>query len=211
MRIAILILLLSSNIYAQNLYRFSKKAGSLKVQRTVTVNRINENLARRVLSGKIQEQVRHDRITLRATQRIAARQPHAFVGSNNYLKGLSRQFVGRPGWTDVFKSGGYNGAHHIVTKSVLKQLGYGPETLNNAPSVFHPLHNNKNFELTFHDHTTQMELYKKYGIQGVIIDFFERINAINMALGMPEYTPEQVQQELNEGHLWAKHWGLKWD
>ena len=60
--------------------------------------------------------------------------------------------------------------------------------------MFHPLHNNPNFEYMFHDHTRQLQIYENSGVEGVIIDFFDRANAVSKRLGLPLYNDEVIKQ-----------------
>lgn len=210
MRIAFILLLLTPNLYAQSIFHFTK-GNALKVTRTIAVSSRNARLARRVLEKRTTTAIRTQNGTLRATYKQQAIHPTRVVGTNNYLKGVSKRFKGRPGWETIHKSRKYNGAHHIVTKYVIKELGFGKaDILNNAPSVFHPLHNHPDYIDIFHDHARQLEIYKQSGVRGVVIDFFERVNQLNKELGLPEYDEAVMEQALLEAELWAKHWGLKW-
>ena len=206
MRLALVLILLSTTVYSQNIFRFKVKGTRVKVERTITTRQTD--LARRILTQKTnlikQKQ-------LRATYYQQRVHPMGVTGPNNYLKGLSRRFTGQQ-WGKITKSGGYNGAHHLVTKAVIKQItGKDGEIVANAPSVFHPLHNNPNFITMFHDHERQLRIYEQSGIRGIIIDFFERANAVSDRLGLPLYNDEVIHQALLEAELWAKHWNLKWE
>lgn len=210
MRIAFILLLLTQNLYAQSIFHF-KKGNALKVTRTIAVSSRNARLARKVLEKRTRSAIQTQNGTLRATFRQEAVHPTKVVGTNNYLRGVSKRFKETSEWKTINKSGQYNGAHHIVTKYVIKELGFGKaDILNNAPSVFHPLHNNPNYIAIFHDHARQLEIYKQSGVRGVVIDFFERVNQVNRDLGLPEYDEAVMEQALLEAELWAKHWGLKW-
>lgn len=204
MRVALLLILLSTTVYSQNIFRFKAKGPRVKVERTIVTSQAN--LARRILrTTNLTTQKK-----LRATYYQSRVHPTNITGPNNYLKGLSRRFTGQQ-WERIGQSGGYNGAHHIVTRAVIKQISLKDgEIVANAPSVFHPLHNNPNFEHMFHDHERQLKIYEQSGIRGVVIDFFERANAVSGRLGIPVYNDEVIQQALLEAELWAKHWGLKW-
>lgn len=205
MRLALVLILLSTTVYSQSIFRFKGRGTRVRVERTIRTKRTD--LARRVLNRRDrQQQVQK---TLRATYEVHSVHPTRIVGPNNYLKGLSRRVTG-PQWSKIGKSGGYNGAHHIVTKSVIKQLGGSNECINNAPSVFHPLHSSSSFENMFHDHERQLQIYEQSGIRGIIIDFFERANAVSGRLGIPVYNDDVIHQALMEAELWARHWGLKW-
>ena len=200
--VSILLILSAVNSYSQNLFRFIGKGRRLKVERRIVTRVQYHALARRVLNSQ----------TLTVTRHVAIMPPSRLVGPTNYLRGVSTRLKGRPGWERIGQSGGYNGAHHIVTRAVIKQIsGKSGEILSNAPAVFHPLHNNPNFEYMFHDHKRQLQIYENSGVEGVIIDFFDRANAVSKRLGLPLYNDEVIKQALLEGELWAKHWGLKWN
>lgn len=201
------IFLVGNTVFSQSVFRFKGKGRRTRVERTIRTKRTD--LARKVLRRLDRQQKMQN--ALRAIYEVhSAQHPTRIVGPNNYLKGLSRRVTG-PQWSRIGKSGGYNGAHHIVTKSVIKQLGGSTECINNAPSVFHPLHNTKSFENMFHDHERQLQIYEQSGIKGIIIDFFERANAVSGRLGIPLYNDDVIHQALLEAELWAKHWNLKWE
>jgi hypothetical protein len=140
-------------------------------------------------------------VTLQATYNPGIVTPSIVIGPNSYLKGMSRTFRGTKEWALVNSATGYNGAHHIVTKFVIREIGGSDEAVRNGPSVFHPLHNRPEYIDMFHNHQRQLELYRDGGIKAIIEDFFERV---------PGFTEEQVKIMLLESELWAKHWGLKW-
>lgn len=205
MRVICLIVLLSVNCQAQNIYQFSKYGKNLKVTRSISTTQ--NALARKViLTNKVLNSQ-----NLRATYIQPFVPPMQVVGGNNYLRGVSKQFSGRKGWEKINNVKGYNGAHHIVTKKTLKELGFEGDILSNAPSVFHPMHNNPYLVREFHNHERQVELYKQYGVKAIILDFFERINKLNKSFGLPVYEQAEIDKTLLEAELWAKHWGLKWE
>lgn len=207
MRIALLILLLSTNLYAQNYYRFIKKAGSIEVERAAT-NSFYREIARDVTIQRIEQGRPTYQVTGKFIQPVV---PPIYVGGNiNYLKGVARSFRGIEHWKRVWSSSGYNGAHHIITKSVLKNLGLNGESIANAPAVFHPLHNNPDFSNYFHDSSRQLLLYRKGGIKLILEDFFSRINKVNKEVGFPNYGEDFIDNEMFEAEVWAKFWGLKW-
>lgn len=209
MRVALILLLIGTTAFSQSVFKFARRGEHLRVTRTVQTP--FRTLARRAIEREQQKQVFNRPLGIQATYRQNFTRPYKVIGPNSYLRGVGRKFKGRKGWERIEQSGSYNGAHHIVTKSVIKQIsGKDGEIVNNAPSVFHPLHNNKSFDKDFHDHARQLELYREHGIRAIIIDFFERINAINEALGLPKYEQADIDKELIEAELWARHWGLKW-
>lgn len=204
MRIVVILLLLATNVYPQSLFRISKAGRrGLKVQRTITTKQSHINLARRVVERRIlTEQVRQNKTTLRVNHLQTHSLPSRVVGPNNYLKGVSRRFKGTKGWKEINNTTGYNGAHHIVTRFVIKEIGGNSEAIANAPSVFHPLHNDLRYTDWFHNHQRQLEIYQKGGIKAIILDFFNRVDG---------FEKEDVETILLEGELWSKHWGFKWE
>lgn len=207
MRIALLILLLSTNTFAQNYYQFIRKGSVAKVQRTVTKEFID--ISKKIIKARIESGQFYKEIRAKQIQPI--QRPMQVPGSVGYLKGAARAFKDTPQWEKVYESGGYNGAHHIVTKHLLEELGLNGEAITNAPGVLHPLHNNKYFDIYFHDHDTQKELYEQGGIKLILENFFKCINDINEALGYPRYNREFIENEMFEAEIWAKYWGLKWE
>ena len=200
--VAITILLSTTHLYSQNLFRFVGKGSAIKVSRTITTNSLNMQIARDVLKAQGIANVRIISPTqLQAVYSPGIVTPAIVLGPNSYLKGVSRAFKGTAEWQAVNTATGYNGAHHIVTKFVIKQIGGSDEAIRNGPSVFHPLHNRPEYVDTFHNHQRQMEIYKTDGIKGIVTDFFDRVDG---------FTDEDVELMLLEAELWAKHWGFKW-
>lgn len=191
----------SLNSYSQSVFRFLGKGSALKVTRTITTNQINTELARSILAAQGATVRIIDPVTLQATFNPGIVTPAIVVGPNSYLKGVSRAFSGAKSWRKVNSASGYNGAHHIVTKFVIREIGGNAEAIRNGPSVFHPLHNKPEYVDLFHNHQRQLELYRERGIKAIIEDFFERV---------PGFTDEEIKLMLLESELWAKHWGLKW-
>lgn len=208
----ILLLLISVNSYSQSVFSLKKVGKKIRVRRTVSVNTVSRNIAVRLANEQAKRRsftIRRNRLEYEYSAAIV--RPTLMYGPNNYLKSSSRILKSQSGWRNIHQSGGYNGAHHIVTKSVIKQLGLGQEAINNAPSIFHPLHNNPAFELNFHNHAEQLKLYEAGGIKLIITNFFEQIRSINEANGLPNYPQGLIDKELIEAEFWAKYWGLKWD
>lgn len=204
MRVIILFLffLFPLNSYSQNVFRFIGKGAALKVTRTITTNQINMALARSILAAHTGATVRViDNVTVQATFSPGIVTPAIVLGPNSYLRGVSQAFKGATEWQNVNLGTGYNGAHHIVTKFVIKQIGGSDEAIRNGPSVFHPLHNRPEYVDAFHNHQRQLEIYKVGGIKGIVQDFFDRV---------PGFTDDEIKVMLLESELWAKHWGLKW-
>lgn len=206
MRIVLLILLLSTNLYAQNNYRFFKKGSAAVVKRT-TAKEFRE-IAQKVIRERAAQGKAHRELKREYTQRNQS--PMQIAGDVGYLKGTARVFKDKPEWAKIYESGGYNGPHHIVTKSVLEEMDLKGEAIANAPGVFHPLHNDKYFEAYFHNHELQLQLYEQGGIKLILENFFKVINEINEAFGFPKYNQEFIDKEMFEAEIWARYWGLKW-
>lgn len=203
MRIGVIVfLLLTQNLYSQSIYKFIGKGVELQVERTITTNQIYLNIARNVLLAQGLQNIRVISPTaLQVTYNPGIVTPAIVIGPNSYLKGVSKAFKGAAEWQAVNAGTGYNGAHHIVTKFVIKQIGGNDEAIRNGPSVFHPLHNKPEYVDVFHNHQRQLEIYKVGGIKGIVTDFFDRV---------PGFTDDEVKIMLLESELWSKHWGFKW-
>ena len=203
MRIGVIVFLLfTQNLYSQSIYKFIGKGLELQVERTITTNQIYINLARNVLLEQGFTNIRViSETSLQVTYFPGIVTPAVVLGPNSYLKGVSRAFKGAKEWKSVAAGTGYNGAHHIVTKFVIKQIGGSEEAIKNGPSVFHPLHNKPEYVDIFHNHQRQLKIYNKTGIKGIVEDFFNRANG---------FTDDEVKLMLLESELWAKHWGFKW-
>ena len=214
MRIVVILVLLSVNVYSQNCYQLLKSGCTkLVVNRTITVKPIQVGLAQKVLERQAKRVVikaQPEVIMLTGDYSSVVTQPSKVVGGHNYLK-MAGQKLESQGF-NINGSGGYNGAHHIVTKSVIRELArHKPRIINNAPSVFHPLHADPRYVEVFHDHKRILEVYNSWGVKGVILDFFSRVNKVNELEGLPIYTDDVIETELLEAELWAKYWGLKWE
>lgn len=191
--IAIFLVLLSANCYGQSFFRFIGKGRRLRVERRIETNVRLHKLARQV--------IRSERLTV--TRPEPFRNPSRVVGPNKYLRGVSKHFKGNAGWERINKANGYNGAHHIVTRFVIREIGGNSECISNAPSVFHPLHNDVRYIDWFHNHQKQIELYKQGGIKAIVKDFFDNVGK--------DFTQLEREQLMLEAELWAKHWGLRWE
>ena len=204
MRIVVILLLLATNLYSQSFFKVSKAGRKgLKIQRTVRTSTSRIDLARKVLERQyFLQEIRQSKTTLRATYFQRERPPLRVVGPNNYLRAAARKFKGRKGWERIEQSGSYNGAHHIVTKFVIKEIGGNSEAIANAPSIFHPLHNDPKYEQVFHNHKKQLEIYKQSGIKGIILDFFNNVDGFNQ---------EEIDMIMLEAEFWSKHWKFRWE
>ena len=198
----VFLLLVPYNLYSQSIYKFIGKGVNLQVTRTITTNSIYLNLARKIFVSQNLKNIRIISPTsVQVTYSPNVVTPAIVLGPNSYLKGVSRAFKGTKEWKVVNAATGYNGAHHIITKFVIKQIGGNDESIKNGPSVFHPLHNKPEYVDVFHNHQRQLEIYNRDGIKGIVEDFFNRVNG---------FTDDEVKIMLLESELWAKHWGFKW-
>ena len=187
------IFLVGNTVYSQSVFRFIGKGRKLVVERRIVTNVMNQAIARRVLRSQ----------SLAVRNRELVRSPSRVVGPNMYLKGVGNRFKGLSEWDKVGDSRSYNGAHHIVTKYVIKEIGGNSECIRQAPSVFHPLHNNPEYVGWFHNHQKQLAIYKEKGIKGIIEEFFENVGN--------DFSREDKEHLMLEAELWAKHWNLKWE
>ena len=188
------IFLVGNTVFSQSVFRYVGKGRKLRVERKIVTQQRYWGLARRVLHSQ----------SLSISRRELVRGPGRVVGPNVYLRGVSKRFKGLSEWRGVEDSRSWNGAHHIVTKYVIKEIGGSSECMRQAPSVFHPLHNNPAYIDWFHNHQKQLAIYQEKGIKGIMEDFFET-NVGN------DFSMEDKEQLMLEAELWAKHWGLKWD
>ena len=187
------IFLVGNTVFSQSVFRYIGKGRKLRVERKIVTAVRYHSLARRVLHSQ----------SLAVSRRELVRNPSRVVGPNIYLKGVGKRFKGLSEWDKVGDSRTYNGAHHIVTKYVIREIGGNSECMRQAPSVFHQLHNRPEYVDWFHNHTNQLAIYKEKGIKGIIEDFFDKIGK--------DFSDEDKAQLMLEAELWAKHWGLKWD
>lgn len=226
----ILLILFPSIAFSQNIYRVTKAThNAILINRTTVVSPELSMWARwaisdksnRILTSKVKKQ-----IVLQSTIKQGVCFPTDVSGGYNYLKLVSREMKGCDGWENISKTKGYNGAHHIINKSVIEVICADikvnarlrgeeidlniDEVKNNAPAIFHPYHNRRGYEDVFHNFGEQIKLYYSVGVRGIIEDFFIRVNELNRAEGLPEYSEEFIEHTLKEAALWAKHYGLRW-
>ena len=215
------LLLLAFPVSSQNVFvRLGKNAKNLKIRRTITVAPIHADLAYNLAKRRSPDVTtaisrKVARITAEIKQPVLP--PHKIAGGYNYLKMVGKTFKNQPQWLHANESGGYNGAHHIVTKTVISEIAKELDIQDvstmqaNAPAVYHFLHNHPGFGDLFHDHAMLLDLYHAKGVRGVVLDFFYRLNEINREMELPLYDEKFIQLELLEAELWAKHWGIKWE
>lgn len=154
--------------------------------------------------------------------------PEAIYGPYKYVRAFSKaarteelvrpQYLER--WKKINETTGYNGVHHLISKSTIKRIHADLKrkgkkvSLNdmetNAPSIFHPMHGNPEFSEVFHNIDQQYQDYKMFGMKVTIISLLERINEVNISLGaqpMPDWYLDGI---LKEAELWSKYYGLDW-
>ena len=117
--------------------------------------------------------------------------------------------------------GYYNGAHHLISKSTIKLIyldlkAQGKEVSlnemeNNAPSIYHPLHGDQDYRNVFHNTEAQYYDYKRFGMKVTVASLLERIDELNVALGLGPYPLEYLDGVLKEAELWCKYWNIKWE
>ena len=153
--------------------------------------------------------------------------PENIYGGYNYLRVISRiskqkgavAKAYRPIWKKIHDVTSYNGAHHIVNQSTLKEIHkrYGmtvnlADMQRNAPAIFHRLHGHPAYTKTFHDMEMQLLIYEQRGVSGIIDSFFIKAKLISASSRgtIPMYSYEVVRGTYLEAELWAKTFGLKW-
>ena len=153
--------------------------------------------------------------------------PENIYGGYNYLRIISKISkqkgavvkTYRPIWKKIHDVTSYNGAHHIVNQSTLKEIHkrYGmkvnlTEMQRNAPAIFHRLHGHPAYTSTFHNMEMQLLIYEQRGVSGIIDNFFIKAKLISASSRgtIPMYSYEVIRGTYLEAELWAKTFGLKW-
>lgn len=216
-----------TNLFSQNFYSLIKSPKSLKpikISRTTFSIPTYSNYAYSAILTQT-SQVNITRVNNQvmfqayiAQQRVS---PIEVSGGYNYLRTVSQSLSGESEWHRINASDGYNGVHHIISKSALaviykqrNRLDNGltyEDFTRNAPSAFHPFHNNNEFFDIFHNAERQILIYEKVGVIGVLEDYFERVNVLNRKYGLPEYSDDMIARSLLEAKFWAKIHGLVWE
>ena len=80
----------------------------------------------------------------------------------------------------------------------------------NAPALFHPMHGNPNYEDVFHNPYEQYEIYKKSGAKAVMKNQIEKINLLNIELGIPEISEEMIDGLIKETELWCQIYNVRY-
>lgn len=153
--------------------------------------------------------------------------PENIYGGYNYLRVISKISkekgavvkAYRPIWKKINDVTSYNGAHHIVNQSTLKEIHkrYGmsvnlSDMQRNAPAVFHRLHGHPAYTKMFHNAEFQVLIYERSGIHGILDNFFRQAKLISVQSSgaIPMYDYHVVKGTYLEAELWAKTFGLKW-
>ena len=230
MRLAIILLFLATNVYSQNLFKAAGKGKNfINISRTTVVRSDMKSLAEAVLrdrSSNIIEQVVKQELILQTIIEQPFCSPEEVPGGYNYLRTVSKEMRAENFWKDIVDSDSYNGAHHIINKSVLeviyKDLEIRARQANtkldftfdefqsNAPAVFHPFHNVTKYKHIFHNRERQLRLYYSEGVFGCVEDYFKQINEVNALKGLRLYDQEFKRTTLLETMLWARRYGLTW-
>lgn len=249
-------LFVSGVSFAQNTFAIVAKTSReaalrpIVIQRTLTLPRSQVNFAQKILAEKKGKIIKSQKQTLRfnnieipqhyiEAQITLARlsRPENIHGGYNYLRTMSK-LAREPeliepayiaSWQEIADSHTYNGAHHIVNKSSLKEIYKDmkqkaaargmpfpvnlTEMQNNAPAVFHQLHGSTEYTRIFHNSTRQVNLYYIGGMKLVIEDFFMHMELIAKHHHRPDFlVPEEVQKSTyTEAELWCKMFHLRWE
>ena len=123
-------------------------------------------------------------------------------------------------WKYINQYGNYNGSHHIVNKTTiaaihadLTEKGYKislEEMQNDAPALFHPLHDRPQYKKIFHDAKWQYETYQKMGMEALLLYQFDKLHALNADIGLSPIPDEVIDGILKEAELWCTQYHLYW-
>lgn len=226
------ILVLSINTYGQNaikivngIYGISTKS----VCRTVNIHIGGYWVAESALLAhnptKIDWSNTYCAVQIATEKAILARSiasPTTIYGPYNYLKKIAEatkdEDLVNPKYVDVWKhintSGYYNGAHHIINKSVIKMIHADLKKIGkkenlesmerNAPALFHPMHGNPRYVDVFHNPYEQYEIYRASGVKGLMEHQINKINDLNRHLGIPEIDEKMQDGLMKEARLWCE-------
>ena len=180
MLLVIILLFLATNLSAQNIFRVVGKSKNLiNISRTTVVSKDIQSVAEAVLkdrSAEIIMQAVKKEIVLQSVIEQPFCLPEEVPGGYNYLRTVSKEMRCEGVWKKVVDSDSYNGAHHIINKSVLeviykdleiraRQAGNMidftfDEFQSNAPAVFHPFHNSSKYKHIFSCHIRSFGPFK---------------------------------------------------
>lgn len=237
--ITLILFLISFSLYAQNavaLYRSLINLETATICRTITVPK---NLAVEVINvGDMQSLNKYNLQSLncdiqlsieRALAEHSIKSPEMIYGPFKYVRGIStiarnvnfvdERYVNL--WGKINETTGYNGIHHLISRATIKRLHADlkasgnkvslMEMENNAPSIFHPLHGNPEYQAIFHDADKQYDDYQKYGMKFTVLRLLGRINFVNIGAGLKPMPKWYIQGILAEAELWTKYYGLIWE
>lgn len=162
--------------------------------------------------------------------------PSSLWGSYQYLRILAK-LSHQPGavnpryeqqWKRIHQVTSYNGVHHIVNKTTLKELymrmkeeakqKHEPFTLQldalmrEAPAALHPFHGNPYYKTFFHNSDRQLQLYEQGGVRAIVVDYFQSVNRFHKKNPeqAPFISPQVMKNTLLEAKLWCETFHLKW-
>ena len=132
---------------------------------------------------------------------------------------INKKYIDK--WKNIHTVGYYNGAHHLISKPTIKLIyldlkAQGKEvSLNemesNAPSIYHPLHGGQDYKDVFHNTEAQYYDYKRFGMKVTVASLLERIDELNVSLGLGPYPLEYLDGVLKEAELWCKYYEIRWE
>lgn len=158
----------------------------------------------------------------------SVKSPITLYGPYNYLRAFTKvskddKFVNKKflnDWKHIRKIQGYNGVHHLISKGTIKRIyedlnAQGKDVSlidmeNNAPAIFHPLHGSPAYKDVFHNIDNQYYDYQRFGMKVTIISLLERIDEINISIGLKPYPEWYLNGILKESELWCKYYGIRW-
>ena len=224
----ILFLLLTTNIYSQNVIQLIRNLNTPVICRTIRTNiQLNDIALRAIENQKLNYTFQTNcYVELQLKKLITIKylkNPMTIYGPYNYMRKISSiaNFdYNLEQWRNINNTTGYNGVHHLIMKSTIKMIYQdlkktNPrvsliELENNCPSIFHPMHGNPRFKHIFHNPEQQYEQYKKFGMKITILSRLNEIDLVNQLIGQPHLSKEYIEGILKEAELWSKHNGLKW-
>lgn len=155
--------------------------------------------------------------------------PEAIYGPYTYVRAFSTaakteelvspRYLAK--WKKINEVTGYNGVHHLISKSTIKRIHadlkqHGKKVSlsdmeSNAPSIFHPFHGSPEYVNIFHNIDQQYYDYKTFGMKVTIMSLLERIDEINIERGLPPMPEQYLLGVLKEAELWTRYYGLIWE
>jgi len=232
-------LILNSPIYSQNAVQLLKsisKPGTKTLYRVVNLPAADYLIGQQALLSH--SPTRFSAVNLNSALQLATEQsvtagslgsPLTIYGPYRYLRKVSDASEDlnlvnpafTTAWKNINKVGYYNGAHHIVNKSVIKRIHSGlknegghpnlEDMQRDAPAIFHPMHGNPNYTDVFHNHEEQYQTYRQYGIKAVMQLQIKKINQVNREIGLDDISDEMYNGLMQEAELWCKIYGMKFE